>query len=599
MALDFSSSSEPVDAPAAKPEALDFSAHSEKVPSATAKLMKSQLEEPAAKPGAVVLPQRQAGKAELEASASSPGASTPPPTMTALDRFGTGMKDPIQGGAQLLSHLVPTGVEQGVNRANNWLADKTGLVARLPEAQGGGTAMDEQTRQREAAIQAGRGADAGSMDWARLAGNVASPVNYMAPGALGGASAAARLGGAALAGGTMAATQPVTEGNFWSEKGKQTAEGAAMGYVGGEVGERVANALAPTFQGAVRRLLDAGVILTPGQMAGGMAKRAEDAFTSLPFVGDVMAGANRRSIESFNIAAVNEALAPIGYTIPHNTEAGIEAIRAGQAALSDAYGRLLPNVSLTLDHQFAQDIGRIRQLASEMPADQQRQFEAIIQNRVADRTAQTGGVLDGKMLKDIESELSSLSAGFRGSQMAGERDLGRRIGEVNDAIRETLERQNPAQRAELRAINSAYGRFADVENAAANRPASMSVFTPADLLRGAAKGETRRVRAAGTAPMMDLARAAQEVLPSKIPDSGTARRVSMIEGALGIMGILGGHPGAVVGGAAAALPYTGVGMGVLNALARPSATRNALAQGIRQTTPYLAPAAAGLGIAGQ
>jgi hypothetical protein len=562
----------------------------------TSRMMASQLDQPAPKPSTPTIEK--------------------PATRSTLEGIGTGMWDPVQGGAQLLSHIVPAPVEQAVNHANNWLADKTGLVAKLPEGTNtmtglvrgtalgqapGQTAMDVQTAQREAAIQASRGADAGSMDWARLTGNIASPVNYLAPGVMGGASAAARLGGAALASGTMAALNPVAEpGNYWAEKGKQTAEGAAMGYVGGEVGERVANALAPTFQGAVRRLLDAGVSLTPGQMAGGLAKRSEDTLNSLPILGHVMDAANRRSIESFNIAAINEALAPIGVALPRGTQAGYEAIRAGQDALGDAYGRLLPNVSLTLDQPFMQRIGQIRQLASELPADNARQFENILQNRVAGRTAQTGGVLDGKMLKDIESELSQLSSGFRGSQMAGERDLGQRLHDVNDAIRETLERQNPAQRAELRAINSAYGRFADVENAAAARPTALGVFSPGDLLRGANKGETRRVRAAGTAPMADLAQAAQEVLPNKIPDSGTAQRVSMIEAALGLVGILGGHPGAVAGGAAAALPYSRVGMNALNAWAAPAgATRNALAQGIRQSTPYLAPAAAGMSVVPQ
>ena len=578
-ALDFSASAVPVDdAPAKKADALDFSAHAVAVPSATAKLMQSQLEQP---------------------------ASAPVKPSTAMERFGTGLKDPVQGGAQLLSHLVPAPVEQAVNRANNWLADKTGLVARLPEAQPGGTAMDEQTRQREATIQASRGADAGSMDWARLAGNVASPVNYAAPGMMGGATALARLGGAALAGGTMAALNPVTEGNFWAQKGKQTAEGAATGYVGGEIGERVANALAPTFQGAVKRLLDAGVTLTPGQMAGGLTKRAEDTLNSLPLVGHVMDSANRRSIESFNIAAINEALQPVGVALPKGTEAGYGAIRAGQDALSNAYNRLLPNVSLRLDKTFADRMAAVYRDASELPADSERQFKAIVENRFADRTAKTGGVLDGKMLKDIESELTQKSHQFMQSQVQGDRDVGRLLSRAKGAMLETLEDQNPAQRAELRSINSAYARFADIENAVAARPTGLGVFSPGDLLRGANKGETRRVRAAGSAPMADLAQAAQEVLPNKVPDSGTAQRVGMMETALGLAGLFGAHagmvnPGLVAGGIAAALPYSRPGMNMLNAWAtKLPATRNYLAQGVRQATPYLAPTAAGLGIAAQ
>src|SRR5512139_2637724 len=78
------------------------------------------------------------------------------PGMSAVERFGMGMADPIQGGAQLLTKLLPDSVVQAGNAANNWLADKTGLVARLPE---GG--VDQQTREREAAYNAARGPDAG------------------------------------------------------------------------------------------------------------------------------------------------------------------------------------------------------------------------------------------------------------------------------------------------------------------------------------------------------------------------------------------------------------------------------------------------------
>lgn len=65
--------------------------------------------------------------------------------MSVLDRFKMGMIDPIQGGAQLLTKALPDSVVNAGNRANNWIADNLGLVARLPE---GG--VDQQTREREA-----------------------------------------------------------------------------------------------------------------------------------------------------------------------------------------------------------------------------------------------------------------------------------------------------------------------------------------------------------------------------------------------------------------------------------------------------------------
>ena len=48
---------------------------------------------------------------------------------------------PYRGGAQLLTHMLPSGVVQAGNDLNNWLADKTGMVARLPA---GG--VDQQTK---------------------------------------------------------------------------------------------------------------------------------------------------------------------------------------------------------------------------------------------------------------------------------------------------------------------------------------------------------------------------------------------------------------------------------------------------------------------
>ena len=55
---------------------------------------------------------------------------------------------------------------QAGNAANNWLADNTGLVGRLPE---GG--VNQQVREGEAAYQASRGADAGKSTRRPTVGN--------------------------------------------------------------------------------------------------------------------------------------------------------------------------------------------------------------------------------------------------------------------------------------------------------------------------------------------------------------------------------------------------------------------------------------------
>ncbi|MGL1180842.1 hypothetical protein ACSTLD_24180, partial [Vibrio parahaemolyticus] len=53
-------------------------------------------------------------------------------------------------------------------------------------------------------------------------------------------------------------------------------EGAASSAAGAFIGNRVVEGggylLAPKFTGAAKKLIDMGVRLTPGQMAGGLAK---------------------------------------------------------------------------------------------------------------------------------------------------------------------------------------------------------------------------------------------------------------------------------------------------------------------------------------
>jgi hypothetical protein len=147
-----------------------------------------------------------------------------------LEKVGMGAMDPIHGGAQLLTHVLPEGMVQAGNRVNNWLADKTGIVARIPE---GG--VDQMVQEREAAYQARRLAagETGFDGW-RTVGNAVSPANIPAARLVAGAGGVGSLAArGAAAGGAAATLQPVTSPNadFGSEKATQVAAGAATGAV--------------------------------------------------------------------------------------------------------------------------------------------------------------------------------------------------------------------------------------------------------------------------------------------------------------------------------------------------------------------------------
>ena len=77
-------------------------------------------------------------------------------------------------------------------------------------------------------------------------------------------------------------------------------------------------------------------------------------------------------------------------------------------------------------------------------------------------------------------------------------------------------------------IDKAYANFKRIQRAAAGVGTEDGVFTPAQLLSAAKamdRTKDKRAFSEGTALLQDLAAAGKEVMPSKIPDSGTAGRM--------------------------------------------------------------------------
>ena len=164
---------------------------------------------------------------------------------TTLGGISHGLMDPIEGSAQLLAKVTPAPIERGINEFNNYLADKTGLVGKLPP---GG--MQEHARQREQQIQQERGANTG-MDWPRLAGNILNPINYIGAGI--GPEVKAGMGLAEkltvamekgeIAGGTAGAMEPATKDDYKTEKATQIGVGALAGGMLGAGAAGISNAV--------------------------------------------------------------------------------------------------------------------------------------------------------------------------------------------------------------------------------------------------------------------------------------------------------------------------------------------------------------------
>lgn len=171
-----------------------------------------------------------------------------------LERFGTGVLDKVYGALQVGARAQPT----------------AGGAIFAPDLQIQGDdpvvkSTDEMVRKREASIQAERkAAGQTGTDWWRTAGNVLADIGLTAPvaaiGPAAGAATAGKIGmsalGGAVGGAASGVTEPVTSGDFASEKAKQVGIGAAAGGVGGAVLGGLARAIAGKSAADVDKFID-------------------------------------------------------------------------------------------------------------------------------------------------------------------------------------------------------------------------------------------------------------------------------------------------------------------------------------------------------
>lgn len=346
----------------------------------------------------------------------------------------------------------------------------------------------------------------------------------------------------------------------------------------------------------VQTLVKEGVTPTVGQLAGGAIKRVEEGLTSVPFVGDIIKSSRRRAIDTFDEAALNRVLSPIGMKLPKD-KAGREAIDYVESTLSSKYDSLLPKLSAKADVQFLNDVSNATQRATTLTPEKATQLRSILNSQLWGRftRGQTGGsAMNGETLKKVESELGRLQRNFRSSAVADDREMSLILQDVQSSLRDLIGRNNPQYAKELAPINEGWANFVRVQRAALTNDGT---FTPAQLARSVKSQDKSRNKGAyarGDALMQDLAESGQSVLGSTVPDSGTPFR------AMTAAGVLGGGAGYAVdpvfGLLAGATPlmYTPAGQRLMVQLAarRPQLLKD-LGDVTARVTPYVnAPALA-------
>jgi len=450
--------------------------------------------------------------------------------LTKTERFMKGVTDPIEGGAQFLTKILPQSVVNAGDSMQNWIADKTGLMNRLPA---GGS--DELFRKNEADYEARRKASGETgIDAARLAGNVLSPANLLLaaklPTAAAGAGLAAKSAYGALGGGLSSISSPVTEGDYWSEKAKQLGAGLALGGAAPVVIGAGARVISPnaSVNPNLNLLKSEGVKPTIGQTLGGVANRMEEAAMSLPFVGDSISMARNRAKEQFNQAAINRAMSPIG--------GKVEGVGAGAVKeAGDAIGSAIDKAERSLggfkiDQQATNDLESLKNLAATGLQGRERNTVEKYFKDYLNRPA-----LTAESFTELNSKLGSDIAKFKSGD-AYQQKVADALSEVKQIITDNAMRSNPVAADDLRKAREAYANLVRLEGASVAAKGTEGVFTPGQLLtavRGADKSVRDRSTARGTALMQDLASAGQSVLGNKLPNSGTADRMIYGGGLLG------------------------------------------------------------------
>jgi hypothetical protein len=466
--------------------------------------------------------------------------------LSRTEKFVQGMRDPIDGGAQLLTNMLPDRIVNAGNTFNNFLADKTGLVGRLPE---GG--VDQQVRENDAAYQSQRG-DTG-FDGYRVMGNMASPANFVVAAKLPfAATGLARVGIGALGGAANGLLSPVTNGDYSEEKAWQIGAGAVGGGLLSGITSGISRMISPnaSINPELQLLKAEGVAPTIGQTLGGRWNALEEKMTSVPILGDAIANARTKALQSFNQAAINRATAPINQKVG---TIGQDGVRDAGDALSAAYNSAIAKVSnVTLDSQFGKSLSQLHDMTQGLTDPMRTKFNDALQNVVMRQVSPQGSIL-GSSYKAMDSELGNLASRFGKSTVASESELGDAVKQLQSLLRAQMVRSNPQVAGEIHAADQGWANLVRVEGAAKAAKNGDGIFTPAQLNMAAQSADDsvrKRAISRGTALMQDLGNAGQNVIGNKIPNSFTTDRALMAGGTLGSYLLNPAIPVGLLGGAA-------------------------------------------------
>jgi hypothetical protein len=363
--------------------------------------------------------------------------------------------------------------------------------------------------------------------------------------------------------------------------------GAIAAPLAGKFGEKAVHAVGSAAKGvmdpSVQYLRGLKIPLTVGQTLGNSGwlgsgiKKTEDALTALPGVGNMVEARQTDSLRGMNHAAFNIGAQTTGNEVQDYGQKGLQQLAALK---NQTYSNALDPVTIDASSpQFVGDVGNTVANARQIPPVEGARAAALaaLQSRIGGAVDPVTETINGRGFQEAYRGLA------RTAKERAAKDYGYETGQVmqqgKDALTAALEDQNPGAYQGFLNGNAANRRLnvlAKAVDLAKNQKENL--FSAAQLNSADAGNASQLVgriaSASGDRPFAELAGHAQAVLPSKVPDSGTATRAMVMRGLTGA-GLFGSTTGAgYLAGDTGAGAETGLGtMAVLGLLGSKAAQR--------------------------
>jgi hypothetical protein len=208
---------------------------------------------------------------------------------------------------------------------------------------------------------------------------------------------------------------------------------------------------------------------------------------------------------------------------------GRESIKAIGDKIGAGYDEVLPLVRFKADPELAGTLSKLAQEAGRLPKNEQDVYRTTMTQVVLPQL-RNGREVDGQVWKNVDSYLGGRIANLS-SGGPYERDLAGLFRDVQQSLRDGLARTNPKMADRIGALNEAWKGYRVIADAGSSAKGAEG-FTPNALSQAVKRAQGSKLKySRGEKYMQDLSDAASARLPSEYPDSGTAGRGLLAQGA--------------------------------------------------------------------